>query len=114
MGIFVPDGYTEERFINSADKLWPDDTYKVSFRPPVGFELDRFLTGQITNTEFLAEKIVSWNVKDDQGNILKIEPATFMKLHGTFCTRLLAVVAGWAKNPDGTTLSDERNLSQKN
>lgn len=114
LDIFVPDGHTETRFVDSVAGLWPDGKYEITFRPPVGYETDIMLNDPKEGPNFLAKKIQKWNVTDKDGAVVEINAKNIEKLHSAFYTRLLAIVGGWANTADGKTINEGRREDQKN
>jgi len=113
-GVFVPDGYTETLPVDSLDGSWPDGQCIITFRPPVGWELDELLSNPKSGPEWLAKRIIKWNIVDDHGVALPITAENIGRLKSSFYVRLQSVVAGWATDKDGKPLQHKRDEDLKN
>lgn len=112
-GMFVPDGYTETLPVDSLDGAWPDGCL-VTFRPPVGWELEELMADTKNGPAWLAKRIIKWNIVDNDDVVLPITAENISRLKSNFYSRLQSVVAGWAKDKDGKQIQAKRDEDLKN
>lgn len=93
MTAFVNDGYTQDAKIEFAD-----GEVLITFRPPLGDELQRMLQGKIDQNKFLESKLVSWS-----GLGLEDHPPTaenIKRLHSRLWGAILDTICGYNVESD--------------
>jgi hypothetical protein len=90
---YIDDGYTETELVPAQDGLYPAQT--ITFRPFTKGEIGQYISdlrragddedavGKVAG-KWLSQKLVSWDLRDSQNEVVKIAPDTVLRLHPRF------------------------------
>jgi len=100
---YIPrDGYTEQAYIEAVPRLH-DAPLRFSYRPLLPEERAEHLDAienmsgvknQLACSKFIAGRLVSWNLADDNGETLAITPVMVGRLKPALANKLYTIILG--------------------
>jgi hypothetical protein len=118
LGFIPDDGYTEKGFIKAIPELHP--ALHFEFRPMPYDERARLAKGMSTlqplqqnhlYAKEMSQRIMSWDLKNGQGDPVQIDASIFLKLKPALFERLLGIMIGTDAPDEDADSKDKKELA---